>query len=168
MMILKYFVTEKLIEEMENAKDVLKSWNANWFEYMNMDIMNYHVFRSVPTGDYCLIDSNGKIHIPADIVSKDNVSVSNNSPIRGVKIMNIKKIVEDNIENTDDEMELLKLNGLLEHLEDKERIQVSELEQYESTIRNLFEKSQGSIFSNKDKDHKTDLDESGNKKTHHK
>ena len=97
MMILKYFVTEKLIEEMENAKDVLKSWNANWFEYMNMDIMNYHV----------------------------------------------------------------------EHLEHKERIQVSELEQYESTIRNLFEKSQGSIFSNKDKDHKIDLDESDNKKTHH-
>ncbi len=28
----QYFVTEKLIEEMENAEDVLKSWNANWFE----------------------------------------------------------------------------------------------------------------------------------------
>ena len=140
---------------------------VSWFEYMNMDIMNYHVFRSVPTGDYCLIDNDGKIHIPEDIMSKDNVSVSNNSPIRGVKIMNIKKIVEDNIKNTDDEMELLELNGLLEHLEDKERIQVSELDQYEPTIRNLFEQSQGSIFSDKDKDHEADLDESDNKNTHH-
>lgn len=140
---------------------------VSWFEYMNMDIMNYHVFRSVPTGDYCLIDNNGKIHIPEDIMSKDNVSVSNNSPIRGVKIMNIKKIVEDNIKNTDDEMELLELNGLLEHLEDKEKIQVSELDQYEPTIRNLFEQSQGSIFSDKDKDHEADLDESDNKNTHH-
>ena len=140
---------------------------VSWFEYMNMDIMNYHVFRSVPTGDYCLIDNDGKIHIPEDIMSKDNVSVSNNSPIRGVKIMNIKKIVEDNIKNTDDEMELIELNGLLEHLEDKERIQVSELDQYEPTIRNLFEQSQGSIFSDKDKDHEADLDESDNKNTHH-
>ena len=140
---------------------------VSWFEYMNMDIMNYHVFRSVPTGDYCLIDNNGKIHIPEDIMSKDNVSVSNNSPIRGVKIMNIKKIVEDNIKNTDDEMELLELNGLLEHLEDKERIQVSELDQYEPTIRNLFEQSQGSIFNDKNKDHEADLDESDNKNTHH-
>ena len=140
---------------------------VSWFEYMNMDIMNYHVFRSVPTGDYCLIDNDGKIHIPEDIMSKDNVSVSNNSPIRGVKIMNIKKIVEDNIKNTDDEMELLELNGLLEHLEDKERIQVSELDQYEPTIRNLFEQSQGSIFNDKNKDHEADLDESDNKNTHH-
>lgn len=140
---------------------------VSWFEYMNMDIMNYHAFRSVPTGDYCLIDNNGKIHIPEDIMSKDNVSVSNNSPIRGVKIMNIKKIVEDNIKNTDDEMELIELNGLLEHLEDKERIQVSELDQYEPTIRNLFEQSQGSIFSDKDKDHEADLDESDDKNTHH-
>lgn len=140
---------------------------VSWFEYMNMDIMNYHVFRSVPTGDYCLIDNNGKIHIPEDIVSKDNVSVSNNSPIRGVKIMNIKKIVEDNINNSDDEMELIELNGLLEHLEDKERIQVSELDQYESTIRNLFEQSQGSIFNDKNKDYEADLDESDNKNTHH-
>ena len=140
---------------------------VSWFEYMNMDIMNYHVFRSVPTGDFCLIDNNGKIHIPEDIMSKDNVSVSNNSPIRGVKIMNIKKIVEDNIKNTDDEMELLELNGLLEHLEDKERIQVSELDQYEPTIRNLFEQSQGSIFSDKNKDYEADLDESDNKNTHH-
>lgn len=140
---------------------------VSWFEYMNMDIMNYHVFRSVPTGDYCLIDNDGKIHIPEDIMSKDNVSVSNNSPIRGVKIMNIKKIVEDNIKNTDDEMELIELNGLLEHLEDKEKIQVSELDQYEPTIRNLFEQSQGSIFSDKDKDHEADLDESDDKNTHH-
>ena len=28
----QYFVTEKLIEEMENAEDVLKSQNANQFE----------------------------------------------------------------------------------------------------------------------------------------
>ncbi len=140
---------------------------VSWFEYMNMDIMNYHVFRSVPTGDYCLIDNDGKIHIPEDIMSKDNVSVSNNSPIRGVKIMNIKKIVEDNIKNTDDEMELIELNGLLEHLEDKERIQVSELDQYEPTIRNLFEQSQGSIFNDKNKDYEADLDESDNKNTHH-
>ena len=140
---------------------------VSWFEYMNMDIMNYHVFRSVPTGDYCLIDNDGKIHIPEDIMSKDNVSVSNNSPIRGVKIMNIKKIVEDNIKNTDDEMELLELNGLLEHLEDKERIQVSELDQYEPTIRNLFEQSQGSIFNDKNKDYEADLDESDDKNTHH-
>lgn len=140
---------------------------VSWFEYMNMDIMNYHVFRSVPTGDYCLIDNNGKIHIPEDIMSKDNVSVSNNSPIRGVKIMNIKKIVEDNINNSDDEMELIELNGVLEHLDDKERIQVSELDQYEPTIRNLFEQSQGSIFNDKNKDHEADLDESDNKNTHH-
>ena len=140
---------------------------VSWFEYMNMDIMNYHVFRSVPTGDYCLIDNDGKIHIPEDIMSKDNVSVSNNSPIRGVKIMNIKKIVEDNINNSDDEMELIELNGVLEHLEDKERIQVSELDQYEPTIRNLFEQSQGSIFSDKNKDHEADLDESDDKNTHH-
>lgn len=28
----QYFITEKLIGEMKNAEDVLKSWNANWFE----------------------------------------------------------------------------------------------------------------------------------------
>ena len=81
--------------------------------------------------------------------------------------MNIKKIVDDNIKNTDDEMELIELNGLLEHLEDKERIQVSELDQYEPTIRNLFEQSQGSIFNDKNKDYEADLDESDDKNTHH-
>lgn len=80
----------------------------------------------------------------------------------------IDAFTDGNINNSDDEMELIELNGLLEYLEDKERIQVSELDQYEPTIRNLFEQSQGSIFSDKNKDYEADLDESDNKNTHHK
>ena len=142
---------------------------VSWFEYMNMDIMNYHVFRSVPLGDICLIDNNGKIHIPEEIMSKGNVEVGPNTPIRGVKIMSIINIVKEGLkkaEAADDEMSILELKGIIEHLEDKEKIKVSELGIYESTIRNLFEQTQGNIFSDDGKDVEVEKDDD-NENTHH-
>ena len=142
---------------------------VSWFEYMNMEIMNYRVFRSVPHGDFCLIDNDGKIHIPDEVLAKDNVEVTPNTPIRGVRIASLQNIIKEAIKkeenNYDNEETLLSLNGLLEHFEDKETIKVSELSTCQPTIRNLYERSFGNIFNsdNNDKSYEP-LDDNPNKK----
>ena len=102
-------------------------------------------------------------------MSKGNVEVGPNTPIRGVKIMSIINIVKEGLkkaEAADDEMSILELKGIIEHLEDKEKIKVSELGIYESTIRNLFEQTQGNIFSDDGKDVEVEKDDD-NENTHH-
>lgn len=142
---------------------------VSWFEYMNMEIMNYHVFRSIPLGDFCLIDNEGKIHIPNEVLTKDNVKVTPNTPIRGVRIASVENIIKEAIKNEennyDNEETLLSLNGLLKHFEDKETIKVSELSTYQPSIRNLYEQSFGNIFNsdNNDKSYEP-MDDSPNKK----
>ena len=147
----------------------MKMTIVSWFEYMNMEIMNYHVFRSVPLGDFCLIDNDGKIHIPDEVLAKDNVKVTSNTPIRGVRIGSVENIIKQAIkneeENYDNEETLLRLNGLLEHFENKGTIKVSELSTYEPTIRNIYEQSFGNIFNsdNNDKSYEP-MDDNPNKK----
>ena len=142
---------------------------VSWFEYMNMEIMNYHVFRSVPSGDFCLIDNNGRIHIPEEIMSKGDIEVGPNTPIRGVRIMNVMNIVNEALKKADaldDEMAVLELKGILEYLDDRKKIKVSDLSTYESTIRSLFEQTQGNIFSDEGKDNEVKK-EDDNENTHH-
>jgi len=139
----------------------------SWFEYTNMEMLNYHIFRSIPEGDYCLLDDNGKIHIPSEILKKDNVSVGPYSPIRSVKIANLstifkealKKMENDSIEN---EVNILRCKSLLELLENKEMVTVGEIKEFESIIRILYEISFGEIFSD-DKDKIYDIDDEGHK-----
>ena len=146
---------------------------VSWFEYTNMDIMNCHVFRSVPSGDYCLIDNTGKIHIPNGILHKNDVAIAPSTHISCVNIMSVKKIIEENIriaEEDNDEMALIELKGLLEFFDDKEKISVGELKEYEPTIRALFEKAQGSLYDDeKNRNYSADKieDEDDNKNTHH-
>ena len=108
---------------------------VSWFEYTNMDFLEYHFFRSIPSGDYCLVDNNGQIHIPENIINHNNITIGPNTPIRSVNIANIptilisaiRKLEEDPIVN---EVSILNLKSLLELLETKNTISVADTKQY--------------------------------------
>lgn len=126
---------------------------VSWFEYTNMDFLQFHFFRSIPVGDYCLIDNNGQIHIPETMISHNNISLGQTSPIRSVNIATvptilisaIKKLEADPIPN---EVSILNLKSLLELLENKKSICVAELENYKNIIRTAYEIAYGEIFPN--------------------
>lgn len=125
---------------------------VSWFEYTNMDFLEYHFFRSIPSGDYCLVDNNGNIHIPENMINHNNITISPNTPIRSVNIANIptilisaiRKLEEDPIVN---EVSILNLKSLLELLETKNTISVADTKQYDSIIRTAYEIAYGEIFS---------------------
>lgn len=136
----------------------------SWFEYINMKIGQYYVFRSIPKGDFFLIDSDGKVFIPDEIINVQNQTIGPNTPIREVKIANIPEILNYNLlkNNYDDEnseIKALEINGLIEYFENKGKIKVGDLELYQSKIRELYENITGNIFSLDDSNNKE-----GNKK----
>ncbi len=122
---------------------------VSWFENMNMRIGNYFVFRSVPSGDYCLIDESGKIYIPDKQIETNGISILPTSPIKYVDIASVKHILEESLKKLDpieDEEILLGVKGLLELIDNNVTITVAELENYEPIIRQCFEMSFGKIF----------------------
>lgn len=124
---------------------------VSWFEYTNMDFLEFHFFRSIPSGDYCLVDNNGNIHIPENMINHNNITIGPNTPIRSVNIANIptilisaiRKLEEDPIVN---EVSILNLKSLLELLETKNTISVADTKQYDSIIRTAYEIAYGEIF----------------------
>lgn len=124
---------------------------VSWFEYTNMDFLSFHFFRSIPSGDYCLVDNNGNIHIPETIINLNDITIGPNTPIRSVNIANvptilssaIKKLEEDPIVN---ETSILNLKSLLEQLEMKGTLSVAETKQYDTIIRTAYEIAYGKIF----------------------
>lgn len=129
--------------------------SISWFEYMNIDILNFHIFRSIPIGDYCLLDNNGKIHIPEQVFKKNNISIGPNTPIRSVSIYNIptifdlaiKKLNEEPIVNEDI---ILKAKALLEIFERKGKLKVKELDNYYNMIRLLYDEFNKNPFEDDD------------------
>ena len=71
---------------------------VSWFENININMFGYHAFRSVPIGDYCLLDDNGQIYIPDTNKKKDAISVGPNQSIRFVNIANVPTILRSAIE----------------------------------------------------------------------
>lgn len=135
---------------------------VSWFENTNIKILNNYVFRSVPSGDYCLIDKNGNIHIPDELIKNGNIEIGPNSPIRKVEIASIpdlfkiaiRKLNENPIEN---EKTILRLSGLLEELENNKSLSVKELKHYEELVRALYEEIFGAIFKDDEtKDYEAD------------
>lgn len=124
---------------------------VSWFEYTNMDFLEYHFFRSIPSGDYCLVDNNGQIHIPKNIINHNNITIGPNTPIRSVNIANIPTILISAIRKLEEEpivneASILNLKSLLELLETKNTISVAETKQYGSIIRTAYEIAYGEIF----------------------
>ncbi len=174
---LSYVAQKQKKEEEENKKRVLDNYIVNinnlyygteimdtsggvlginmkmvaWFEYTNMDFLTYHFFRNIPSGDYCLVDNNGQIHIPETIIKHNNISVGPNTPIRSVNIANvptillsaIKKLEEDPLTN---EISIMNLRSLLELLESKGAISVADINKFDSIIRTAYEIAYGEIF----------------------
>ena len=74
---------------------------VSWFENMNMRISNYFVFRSVPSGDYCMINEEGKIYIPDKPIENNSISILPTSPIKFVDIASVKHILEESLKKLD-------------------------------------------------------------------
>lgn len=124
---------------------------VSWFENMNMSLVDFHIFRSIPAGDYCLLDDNANIHIPEAVLCGDGVEVGPNTPIRSVNIANISTILRTAIEILEEdqvtnEASILDLKGLLEILETKQFISVQEAKGFEHVIRVAYEIAYGEIF----------------------
>lgn len=125
--------------------------HVSWFEDTGIDILNYHIFRSIPEGDYCMLDAAGNIHIPKEVMSKNGISIGPSSPIRKVEITSIPEIFATTIQDLEEEPieneeSILQLNGLYELLERKQKLSVREMKNYESTIRSMYESTYGQLF----------------------
>jgi len=124
----------------------------SWFEYTEMKIGKYNIFRSVPNGEYFLVDDNGKLYIPDKNINFNQQTFGPNTPIREVRIANLPDLLNYNLEmlensNDNNEMEILEIKNLMEFFENKEKIEVQGLNEYESIIRSLYENLAGDIFS---------------------
>jgi len=131
----------------------------SWFEDTNVGILNYKILRSVPDGDYCMVDSQGNIHIPEEVVSKGNAKIGPNSPIRKVQIASVSNLFESEIEKLEEdpinnEEDLYNLKGVYELLQQRGSIAVGELNKYYSVIRAMYESCFGEMF-------KTDSNQDG-------
>lgn len=141
--------------------------SVSWFEYTNMDMFSFHVFRSVPMGDYCLLDNDGKIHIPEEIIKKGNVLVGPSQVIRSVDIVNVPTIIRSAVkvleeDYSENEEAIATCNGFLEMLEAREKITVGEAKEYESFVRSAYEIAFGSMFGSDDgKDYAVQDENSG-------
>ena len=126
---------------------------VSWFENMNMRISNYFVFRSVPSGDYCMINEEWKIYIPDKPIENNSISILPTSPIKFVDIASVKHILEESLKKLDpieDEETLLGVKGLLELIDNNVTITVSELENYEPIISQCYEMLFGKMFNHED------------------
>lgn len=132
---------------------------VSWFENTGVRFGNYYFFRSVPMGDYCLVDSQGNIFMPNKKVEQNGISLLPNNPIRNVEIVSIKKILSDcltelNNDLIENELTILRINGLLENLKSIGSIKVEDLDKYYSLVRDSYESIYGKLFDNDDKENK--------------
>lgn len=124
---------------------------VSWFENTNTDMFGFHIFRSVPAGDYTLLDDNGNVHLPEKVLKSDDIEVGPNTPVRNVNIANvptilnaaIQKLEEDPVAN---ENNIATLKHFFENLENSGNILVAELPQLEKVIRASYEIAYGEIF----------------------
>ena len=128
---------------------------VSWFENININMFGYHVFRSVPVGDYCLLDDNGQIFIPDTNKKKDAINVGPNQSIRCVNIANVPTILRSAIEElskepVNNESTILNLQSFLEMLEFNQKITVGKAKECKSIIRDAYEIAYGEIFKHDD------------------
>lgn len=121
-------------------------------------MFNHHVFRSVPEGDYCLVDDNGKIFIPKEDIKKDSINVGPSQSVRNVNIVNIPTILRSAIEKlkedlVSNEILILDLQSFLELLESDKKITLGKAKEYESVVRAAYEIAYGEIFKYDDNVH---------------
>lgn len=131
---------------------------VSWFENININMFGYHVFRSVPIGDYCLLDDNGQIYIPDTNKKKDAINVGPNQSIRCVNIANVPTILRSAIEKlkedpVSNESLILDLQSFLELLESDKKITVGKAKEYEGVVRAAYEIAYGEIFKYDDNVH---------------
>lgn len=123
----------------------------SWFENTNTDMFGYHIFRSVPDGDYTLLDDNDMVHLPEKVLKSDGVEVGPNTPVRKVNIANVPTILDAAIKKLEEEhpiefeQELAMLKHVFEDLENRENISVKNLEAL-GIIRIAYEIAYGEIF----------------------
>ena len=127
----------------------------SWFEDTNLQMMNYKIFRSIPTGNYCLLDKDGNIHIPEEILSQGTISVGPNSPIRKVEIASIPHLFETTIQKLEEdpannEETILNVKGTYEMMQLEEGVSVGNLEGYETIVRTMYENNFGNLFKSDD------------------
>ena len=138
--------------------------SVSWFENTNMNMFNLHIFRSVPIGDYCLLDNDGKVHIPEEVIKDENINVGPEQVIRKVNIVNVPTIInnavsvleEDYSENED---VITTCKSFLEMLEYKEKMSVSEIKEYEPFIRSVYEIAYGDMFGSDDDKNLAEIDQ---------
>lgn len=148
-----FFGTEEL--DLSGGVLGINMRSISWFEYTNMDMFGFHVFRSVPAGDYCLLDNDGKIHIPEEIIKTGSISVGPDQAIRSASIVNIPTIINNAIEvleenENEDEEACAVCRCFLEMLDAKGKLTVAEVKEYESFIRSAYEIAFGSPFGSDD------------------
>ena len=129
---------------------------VSWFENTGVRFGNYYFFRSVPMGDYFLVDSQGKIFIPNKKIEQKGISILPNNPIRNVDIASVKRILEDYLQkliddSIENEEKILQTKGMLEYFENTDTIKVSDLDKFDLLIRDAYENSYGKIFDDSDK-----------------
>ena len=129
---------------------------VSWFENTGVRFGNYYFFRSVPMGDYCLVDSQGKIFMPNKKIEQKGISILPNNPIRNVDIASVKRILEDYLQkliddSIENEEKILQTKGMLEYFENTDTIKVSDLDKFDLLIRDAYENSYGKIFDDSDK-----------------
>lgn len=138
--------------------------SVSWFENTNMNMLNLHVFRSVPMGDYCLLDNAGKVHIPEEVIKKENINVGPEQTIRKVNIVNVPKIINNAVsvleeDYGENEEAIATCKSFLEMLEYKETLSVSEIKEHEPFIRRVYEIAYGDMFDNDDDKNYAEVDE---------
>ena len=125
---------------------------VSFFEDTKTALFKFRIFKSIPAVDYCLLDESGKLYIPDQILSKDNIKIGPNSPIRSVEIINVlrlfKLVIEKLQENPiDNELEILNYQGMKEVLTKDRKLSFGDLKKYEPIIKNAYEFLFGPIFS---------------------
>lgn len=131
---------------------------VSWFENNNIQMFNHHVFRSVPEGDYCLVDDNGRVFIPKEDIKKDSINVGPSQCVRSVNIANVPTILRGAIEKlkeepVSNESLILDLQSFLELLESDKKITVVKAKEYEGVVRAAYEIAYGAIFKYDDNVH---------------
>jgi len=129
----------------------LNMTEVSWFENTNIKVLNNRIFRSIPTGDYFLVDNDGKIYIPEKVISNGSISIGPNSIVRKIEIICVPKLFELVISRLNEdpvsyETQILELNGMLELMQNQNGIAVSELKKYQGIIRAMYEQLFGEIF----------------------
>ena len=133
-----------------------------WFERQNLvwklgsKVVN--VLREIPSGEYVLVDKNGKICSIDEIQRvNDEISINPNSIVRSVDVVSLDKILSDSKEKiqtvtqfSDDNEEYLPIveNTMFNNFYDKnDKVKVSKVFDLNSVVRPLYEFSYGVMFN---------------------